>query len=333
MTRITLDLDALTKAGELTEIEAERLKALAITGRAKRIIANLLCIFGAIALATGVLAFKPDPTLGLFLALIAVGTATCIRVFANEEWSILADGLAIAGTGGLAGWMVVEHHETVHPILINIALTGLALVSAIAFKQAFIAAFVPLALGAVIGSGTAYWHASYGLFVREATLTIIVFSTLTAFLMWLHERIAGGSMRSWALLALIPARVSFFMVNFGFWVGSLWGDWVGDHFASRGERRCQELQAWRETAFFIPEIAFVVGWAVFLAACIWLGLKRHDRFLTNTAIVFLGIHFYTQLFELLGGNPIVLVLGGLTLLGGAVALFRFDRFQYQQKKP
>ena len=46
--------------------------------------------------------------------------------------------------------------------------------SALWFRSALLAAFAVLSLGAILGSGTGYWHASYALFVEEPTITIIV---------------------------------------------------------------------------------------------------------------------------------------------------------------
>jgi len=127
---------------------------------------------------------------------------------------------------------------------------------------------------------------------------------------------------------LIPARVSFFMVNFGFWVGTLWGDWPGEHFASKGDFDWETAKQWREAAFHIPDWLFSIGWAGFLVAGILFGLREHNRFITNTAIVFLCIHFYTQFFEFLGLNPVTLVVGGLLMLAAAVWLFRFDQKKF-----
>ena len=105
MTRITLDLAKLVSDGELTEQEAERLKGMAVTGKAVSVIVNLLCIFGALALAAGVVALKPDPSTGLFLAIIALAIAGFVRFNAFEEWKVLGDGMAIAGTFRSV-WMV-----------------------------------------------------------------------------------------------------------------------------------------------------------------------------------------------------------------------------------
>ncbi len=51
---------------------------------------------------------------------------------------------------------------------------------AVWFRSAFLAALVVLALDAVFGTGTGYWHTSYALFVEEPLITIGVFGALAA---------------------------------------------------------------------------------------------------------------------------------------------------------
>jgi iron complex transport system permease protein len=73
-----------------------------------------------------------------------------------------------------------------------------------------------------LGSSTGYWHASYGLLVRESTVTIVVFRLLGAaasnLSMWVLQEPYARLARLFALMALL-------WVNFGFWVGSVWGDY------------------------------------------------------------------------------------------------------------
>ena len=108
-------------------------------------------------------------------------------------------------------------------------------------------------------------------------------------------------------------------MNFGFWVGSLWGDRIGEHWFA--PQRWSDRSEWREAAFTIPDYIFSLGWAGALIAIIIMA--RSNSFLSITSIVFLAIHGYTQYFEYLGANPETLVIGGLVLVGLAVAAARF----------
>ena len=49
-------------------------------------------------------------------------------------------------------------------------------------------------------------------------------------------------------------------------------------------------------------------------------MTRRGGFLSVSALVFLGIHAYTQYFETFGAEPVTLLVAGLTLVGLAVGL-------------
>ncbi|MBB34448.1 MAG: hypothetical protein CME88_13915 [Hirschia sp.] len=325
MAKTILDLDKLVADGSLSAEDANRLKGLGEPSNRIGVFINLFCILGALAVAAGVVALEPSPAIGLLLALVALGGGAALYFTTGKDWRVLAHGLVIMGCVGLVGWMAWQAEETwpdgmgwvVHLFAFMI-FTGAAVI----FRQPFLAALSPLALGALVGSGTAYWHASYGIFVREATLSILLFSAVAGWLYWLRNRLD----EAWQGITTVAARVSFFMVNFAFWVGSLWGDWIGEMWAAP-DRWWGASQEWREHAIFIHEGIFSIGWLAFLVACIWLGTRDHRRFLANTAVVFLAIHAYTQLFETLGAAPWTLVIAGLSMVGVAAGVARFDAWQ------
>ena len=75
MSRITLDLDALMKNGQIDDAEAARLKGFALPEPKTGLLVNILLIFGAISVAGGTIALVPNAGTGLFLALLALGGA------------------------------------------------------------------------------------------------------------------------------------------------------------------------------------------------------------------------------------------------------------------
>jgi len=80
-----------------------------------------------------------------------------------------------------------------------------------------------LTLAGTLGSNTGYMHAVYMLTVTEPSITIAFFALLagTAYLISRHVG------QAYQQLAITFARVSLILVNFGFWIGSLWGDYPG----------------------------------------------------------------------------------------------------------
>jgi hypothetical protein len=209
-------------------------------------------------------------------------------------------GVLTIGKGSLAAMLIV-----------TAALTGAAIVA----RSSLLVAAAVLALGACLGARTGYWHATYMLAIYEPLVTIVLFSLLALGTYYLSKLLPADYER----LALIAARTSVFMVNFGFWVGSLWGDYsLLIRSLWRGNPR--NLADWE-----IPPSAFVIGWAVVLLATgIW-AVQQNRRWVVNVVAVFAAIHFYTQWFERLGLEPMSVLVGGLTMLAIAIGLWMFNK--------
>lgn len=311
MTTIRLDMTALTRSGTLSPEEAARLEALALPDQKAGLMINLLLFSGAIAVAAGAIALVPDATTGLVLALLALGGGASIKALDRQaDWRVLWQGLAFMGVIGVSGWIAFEFEEARHwpPVAIAALTTG----AAIGFRSAFLSALAVLAGGAILGSGTAYWHASYAIFVSEPTLTVLILSALSASLYALRNRAA----QAWQAMLTSAARISAFIAAMGFWVGSLWGDHVGEHWA-RAEGRWRAAMEWRETATHVPEWVFSFGWAGALIGLI--ATQPRGGFLSVSAVVFLAIHAYTQFFETFGAQPWAMLIAGLTAFTLAVA--------------
>ncbi len=319
MTIIRLDLDALTARGALSTAEAERLAALALPERRGRLWINLLLVFGALAAAAGAIALVPDPTTGLVLALLSLGGGALLQARDGDgRWRVLCEALALIGALGLSGWIAWHFAERAGPVNDTwpaLAIMAILAAGAVVFRSALLAALAVLAFGGAIGSGTAYWHASYFLFVREPALTIIAFTALAGALYAARERLGAA----WGTVTSAAARTSVMVANFGFWIGSLWGDYPLEHWTAGEDWRAAE--AWRAGALHIPDVAFTIGWALALLGLI--ARSRAGGFLSNLAIVFLAIHGYTQVFEVLGAQPWTLLLAGLSAVALAVAGARY----------
>lgn len=321
MSIIRLDLDALVKSGSMTAPEAERLKALALPDRRGGLLVNVLLIFGALAVASAAIALIKTPSTGLMLALAALGAAEALRRFApGESFAVLSAGLALMGTLGLAGWVAWEFGETPSPTLPAVLITLVLGAGAVWFRSAFLAALGVVALGAVFGTGTGYWHASYALFVEEPLITIGVFGALAAGL----YRVRSVAGEAWKMLLTVSARTAMFLVHFAFWVGSLWGDVLGDSgWSSQRWEDYEAYEAWEKTAITVPEWPFTAGWIALCAAL--FALPRRGSFLSVSALVFLAIHLYSQYFEVFGAHPETLLVAGLVLVALAVGLTAFLR--------
>ena len=112
-------------------------------------------------------------------------------------------------------------------------------------------------------------------------------------------------------------------MNFGFWIGSLWGDnlrLVRAVFFNDDTARTARLGR-----AMIPDYVFSIGWALALILVGVWGVKAGRRWALNTAAVFGGIHFYTQWFAILGANAFSVLLAGVILIAIAMGLRAFNR--------
>jgi hypothetical protein len=327
MVRVTLDLSQLVAEGRLSADEALRLADMGENSERPapaalllpaisaspigRVFANVAMIFGALAVVVGVELLKPSVATGGALALAALVAAALLRRRGDEAWALLAHALAIGGALGACLAFFVRF-----PTLeANLLVVGVFLAAtAFYFRSGVIAAFAPLAFGSWLGSGAGYWHASYSISITQPLVTIAVFSTFSLGLFWALSRVSRHRD-----VITVMARVSFLLMNFGFWVGSLWGDDL------RTATVAATLQRAGPPA--IPAAAFSIAWVVALLAALAVGLKTRRRFISNSALTFLGVHFYTQVFETFGAKPVVVICSGLLLVALAFGLVRFNAWQ------
>ena len=108
-------------------------------------------------------------------------------------------------------------------------------------------------------------------------------------------------------------------------VAALWGDYPGETWAQgEGYRLWSNREAWRAAHLHIPEIAFIVGWAIVIVAVGTWAARANRRWVVTTAAVFGAIEFYTQWFERLGAEPWAAIVAGLTIIALAITLWRYN---------
>jgi hypothetical protein len=312
--KITLDISKLVEEGKLTPAEAERLKALASHDTGSLGI-NILIGFGVIAVAAGAVALVPTPLTAVVLGVLLFGLGLAVVFNRVQQWDVLGQICLVIGALMFAGGVIAYGQGSLGAMLIvTLALAAAAIVA----RASLLAALAVLAASACLGARTGYSHAMYSLAIFEPMLTVLLFSGLALATYLASKRLPADYER----VALAAARTSVFLVNFGFWIGSLWGDPL---MLLRGVERRPGYAMIRDTV--IPPFVFSVGWAIMLiAAGVWAA-RANRRWLVNVVAVFGAIHFYTQWFEKLGASPLSVLLGGVLLLGIALALWSFNRRQ------
>ncbi len=304
--KIVLDLTKLVHEGKLTPAQAEELKQLAARDTGLLAI-NSLMAFGTIAVAGGVLFLVPSLPAAVAIALLLIAGGLIVSYRAGPQWTILGTATVIVGTLWLDGTAVAYADGRWPGYLFA---TVVCLAGAVAIRSGLLSALGALALAATLGSSTAYDTATYILIVREPTLTIVCFGMLA----WGSYLAAKQLSADYEPLALMFARMSLILVNFGFWVGSLWGDDPGKGWLTK------DSTAWIR----LPDLGFAIAWALGLIAVGVWAARVNRRFVVNTAATFLAIDFYTQYFERLGADPLSITLGGVLVIAIAVALWRFN---------
>ncbi len=299
--------------GKLSPAEAERLRALAARDTGSFAI-NILVGFGIVAVSGGAVALAPTPVTALVLGLVVFAIGLALTFQNKEQWGLLAQICLVVGALMFSGGVLAIGSGAVSAMLIVTA--ALAMASIVA-RSGLLAAAAMLALGACLGARTGYWHATYMLAIYEPLVTIILFSLIALATYYLSKSLTADYER----VALMAARTSVFMVNFGFWVGSLWGD---DLVLIRSLLRGNRISYSGGTEWVSP-LTFVIAWsAVLLGVGIW-GVRENRRWVVNVAAVFGAIDFYTQWFERLGANPLSVLLGGILVLGIALGLWMFNK--------
>lgn len=306
--KITLDISKLVEDGKLTQAEAEKLKALA-SHETGSLGINILIAFGVVSVAIGAGSLVPSAMTALVLGAAIFAGGLAIVLNRVEQWSVLGQICLVIGALMFCGGVVAEGEGSLASMLIVTIALALA---AIAARSGLLIAASVLSLGACLGAKAGYWHATYALAIYEPLLTIVLFSGLALATYWLSHRLRADYER----LALMASRTSVLMVNFGFWIGSLWGDRL---LLLRNLTRADRPDV------VVPDWAFSIGWAVALIAVGVWSVRANRRWVVNVAAVFGAIHFYTQWFERLGATPLSVLLGGLLMLGIAMALWMFNK--------
>jgi iron complex transport system permease protein len=316
--KVTLDLTRLLHDGAITQAEHDRLAQLGHreTGQ---VFINILVGFGVVAVTAGALLLMPNAVFGAALGALLMAVGIGLALGGHTRWTLLANictliGALLLGAGIILFTQGVTGIDDAgeHPVLLNLSAASLlvaALFTAAAAlaRSALLASLVVLVLFGALGGSTFYAHASYGLAVTEPLLTVLLFTLVALATYGVSRRVRAD----WERLPIAAARTALFLVNLGFWIGSLWGDKLDflPHPPAGG----------------VPETAFSIAWAVaLLGVAIWAA-RVNRRWVLNLAAVFGAIHFYTQWFEHLGADPVSVLGGGVLVLVFALALRWINR--------
>lgn len=295
--KITLDVTKLLGEGNITQTEYDKMVRLSSRDTGSLAI-NIFVAFGVLAVMGGIVALDPNLLLITILALLLAGAGLFIIYKHQKQWGMLGNILLLIGSLGIAT-SSIQYFEIGTSIFLFIAL--LFAIAGIIAKSGLLVSLSALSIAPSLEIGTSYGHASYYLFVEQPILTIFVYGLLSYGTYFLSTKLAPQYER----LAVIFSRTSLLMVNFGFWVGSLWGDEIFDF-------------------SFTEEILALLWAGALIAVGIW-ATKKDKRFAVNTVATFGAIHFYTQWFEALGAEPAALLVAGIIAIVVSIRLWKYNQ--------
>jgi hypothetical protein len=258
-----------------------------------------------------------------------------MRRSAPETLSVLGGWIVLLGAGvHVLGILTTESELGLEWLaLLYAGAAAIACGAILDVRIVTAAAMVPLA--AALSSRMFYTHASYGVAIYEATLTILQMSLIAALALVVSLRFAERLARH----ARILGQLALIWVNMAFWIGSLWGDVVGLYLwgprweaVTAGLEGRSRYDAWRAAvdafeaqALVIPANAFAAVWALGILAIGAWGALTARRAVLNIAVTFGAIHFYTQYFERLETTPEAIIIAGVIAILAAWALWAFNR--------
>jgi len=301
--KVTIDLDKLLEEGKIDQAEYDTFSAFSARGTA-HLAFNILVGFGVIAVSGATLALLPTETTAIALGLIICAAGIALLQARLEQWQMLAHICVLVGALLFGGGVIKSEEGSVASfLLVAAAFAGAGVLA----RSSLLTVLAVLALSSCLGARTGYFHAAYFLGIQEPSLTIAVFTVFSIAAYQLAKRLAADYQR----ITIAASRAGVFLVNFGFWIGSLWGD------GKAGE-------------IMIADWIFAVLWAIaLLAAGVW-AWKQNRRWLVNVVAVFGAIHFYTQWFERLGASAGTVLMSGLIALAFAIGLRNLNAKLAQQ---
>jgi iron complex transport system permease protein len=306
--KVVLDLTRLVEENKITPAEADKLRALAAHDTGSLAI-NILIGLGVVAVAGGAIALVPTPLTAVAIGVVALGIGIGVAFGHWKQWQVLATICILAGALMFGGGVIAFDNGSVPSFLIVAAVFAAA---AIVARSGLLTVAAVLTLSSCVGARTGYMHAAYFLGIQEPTITVVLFSLIALAAYQLSMRLRA----EYESLALIAARACVFLVNFGFWIGSLWGD------------RMVWVRKWADptigdftTGRVIEDWQFAIAWALALVATGVWAVRANRRWVLTIVAVFGAIHFYTQWFERLGATPISVLLAGLLTLAVAIGIW------------
>ncbi len=297
--KIVLNIKELLEDGQIDQAEYNKLLLLS-KKQTTSLAFNLLVGFGIVATSIGAIALTPSPYSCLAFGLTVCVVGILVKIRTSDQWAVLSITCLMSGllmSSAAIMWFEEYWFQEITYRSISIVIFILVF-SSYFLKSSLLAAISVLNLSTLLGSGVGYDFASYFIWLDYPLLTIVIFSILAICFYILSKKVRADNEK----LLITGSRVSVFLVNLGFWVGSFGGD------------------RWLDSPDF-----FSIVWALAIFGIGFWAWKENRVWLINLLGIFGSIHFYTQWFEALGAQPLSLFLGGVIAIGIAMLFKKLNK--------
>lgn len=299
------------------------------------LVSNAAAIIGA-ALALGAAGtllhdvWEAPLGVGLALGLPAAGLGYWLRRDGPETLEFLGGWLIVMGAALHVTGLLASPSDGRYAWIALHYVAAICIACGAYLDVRFLTAIAVIPLATALSSRTFYFHATYGIAIYEATLTILQMAAIGGLALYVSAQLKERFARH----ARILGQMAVIWANMAFWIGSLWGDEVGKHLWGPRRADFDSAEGWRQAheAFLsgtlvISDDVFAALWALGLIALGGWAAYTARRAVLNICVVFGAIHFYTQYFERLEATPGAFVVAGIIAIAAAWGLREFNRKQ------
>ena len=300
--KVTLDLDILLDEGKITQKERDKFSGFSAKNTSS-LGFSILIAFGVVAIIAGLLILVPSAEVATGIGLLILVSGIGVLSSESDQWRLLANIFVVLGALLFGGAVLMLSENSESPVLIILFVVVVYAMASVLARSSFLAVLSVFLSSSLIGAMTGYGFATYSLSIENPITTVLLYTALGISLYQVSKNVDV----KYESIALAGAKASVFLVNFGFWIGSLWGS-----YSYSGVNALK-------VDYLTPEV-FSILWAIaIIAAGVW-AVKNNRRWTLNVIATFGGIHFYTQWFERFGAEPTTLILLGVLTLGCVFAI-------------
>jgi hypothetical protein len=290
--KVTLNLDKLLNEGKLTQAEYDKLVELS-SRTVSHFYYNVLLGFGVFFVSVAAVKLLPGLVSvgGIGFAICFLGVALS-RLFPDRLEPLATTCLFVGALTFGLGVIVESNGFTMSFLAVAIVWAGAGILA----RSVTLTSLSVFALASCVGKKYPdHFEPGDLIGLQEPLGTVLLFSPFTIIMFWLEKRLP----LQYRVLARAAGISGLFLVNLGFWVGSLRGvDLRLDTGFIRALLHMVDDRFVHGTGpMFVSPWLFAIAWVIALAVTGNWAYRHKCRWLFALVATFGAINFYTQWFK------------------------------------